>query len=87
VRTYFGSGDSPHLEVKIVVRRPTEPEGDVATITTEVKFVGDFTSYTGKPLGKPLLGVGDRLGAHQFVADDVQFLSRRGNGNRGEPEA
>jgi single-strand DNA-binding protein len=30
---------------------------------------------------------GNERGVAEIVADDVQFLSRRGNGNRGEPEA
>src|SRR5215211_2057825 len=30
---------------------------------------------------------GKERGVAEIVADDVQFLSRRGNGNRGEPEA
>jgi single-strand DNA-binding protein len=30
---------------------------------------------------------GKERGACEIVADDVQFLARRGNGNRGEPEA
>jgi single-strand DNA-binding protein len=30
---------------------------------------------------------GKERGVCEIVADDVQFLSRRGNGNRGEPEA
>ncbi len=30
---------------------------------------------------------GKERGICEIVADDVQFLSRRGNGNRGEPEA
>ena len=30
---------------------------------------------------------GKERGVAEIVADDVQFLSRRGNGSRGEPEA
>jgi single-strand DNA-binding protein len=30
---------------------------------------------------------GKERGTCEIVADDVQFLSRRGNGSRGEPEA
>ena len=30
---------------------------------------------------------GKKRGVAEVVADDVQFLSRRGNGSRGEPEA
>jgi single stranded DNA-binding protein len=60
----------------------------LAETTTEYVKKGDPLYGEGQPQHRSFQDEeGNERGTCEIVADDVQFLSRRSTGNRGEPEA